>query len=68
MECPLDLEVFSLDSDEKRSRIVRRLGTTQSFPVSGGKVAIGTWQQIVLCDFDERPRDREVMVTVVGDP
>lgn len=43
------------------------MGTTQSFPLSGGKLAIGTWQQIVLCDFDERPREREVMVTVVGE-
>lgn len=43
------------------------MGTTQGFPISGGKLAIGTWQQIVLCDFDERPREREVMVTVVGE-
>jgi len=28
---------------------------------------IGEWQQIVLCDFDDRPRDREVTVTVVGE-
>jgi thiamine phosphate synthase YjbQ (UPF0047 family) len=42
------------------------MGTAKSFPVSGGKVAVGTWQQIVLCDFDDRPRDREITVTVVG--
>jgi thiamine phosphate synthase YjbQ (UPF0047 family) len=29
-------------------------------------VHLGTWQQIVLCDFDDRPRDREVTVTIVG--
>ena len=43
------------------------MGTTKSFPLSGGQVAVGTWQQIVLCDFDERAREREVTVTVVGE-
>jgi len=41
-------------------------GTAKSFPVVGGKVGIGTWQQIVLCDFDDRPRERQVIVTVAG--
>jgi secondary thiamine-phosphate synthase enzyme len=44
------------------------VGTARSFPVTGGEVAIGTWQQIVLCDFDDRPREREVIVTVTGEP
>jgi secondary thiamine-phosphate synthase enzyme len=43
------------------------IGTAKSFPVSGGAIHIGTWQQIVLCDFDDRPRQREVVVTVVGE-
>ncbi len=43
------------------------IGTAKSYPVDGGKLRIGTWQQIVLCDFDDRPRDREVVVTVVGE-
>jgi secondary thiamine-phosphate synthase enzyme len=43
------------------------IGTAKSFPVTAGRLALGTWQQIVLCDFDERPRTREVMVTVVGE-
>jgi secondary thiamine-phosphate synthase enzyme len=43
------------------------IGTAKSFPVSGGRIRIGTWQQIVLCDFDDRPRDRKVTVTVIGD-
>lgn len=43
------------------------VGTARSFPVTGGKVAIGTWQQIVLCDFDDRPRERHVVITVVGE-
>jgi secondary thiamine-phosphate synthase enzyme len=44
------------------------IGTAKSFPVAKGALLIGTWQQIVLCDFDDRPRQREVVVTVVGEP
>jgi len=43
------------------------LGTARSYPVRGGALALGTWQQVVLCDFDERPREREVTVTVTGE-
>ena len=43
------------------------MGTAKSFPLADGRLAIGTWQQIVLCDFDERSRERDVMVTVVGE-
>jgi len=43
------------------------IGTTRSFPVAAGTLALGTWQQIVLCDFDERPRERRIIVTVVGE-
>jgi thiamine phosphate synthase YjbQ (UPF0047 family) len=32
-----------------------------------GKLAIGQWQQVVLCDFDSRPRERQVVVTIVGE-
>ena len=42
------------------------MGTAKSFPVSKGAVYLGTWQQIVMCDFDDRPREREITVTVVG--
>ncbi len=43
------------------------MGTAKSFPIAGGRLGTGAWQQIVLCDFDERPREREVTVTVVGE-
>ena len=43
------------------------VGTARSYPVRKGRVGIGTWQQIVLCDFDDGPRDRQVLVTVVGE-
>ena len=43
------------------------VGTARSFPVIDGAPNLGTWQQIILCDFDDRPREREITVTVVGE-
>ncbi|MBM3813523.1 MAG: YjbQ family protein [Acidimicrobiia bacterium] len=43
------------------------MGTSKTFPVRDGSVHVGTWQQIILCDFDDRPRQREVVVTVYGE-
>lgn len=34
-------------------------------PIENGKLVLGTWQQIVLIDFDTRPREREILVKVV---
>ena len=43
------------------------VGTARSFPVEHGRLVLGTWQQIVLVDFDNRARDRKLVVQVVGD-
>jgi secondary thiamine-phosphate synthase enzyme len=43
------------------------LGTARTYPVCGGALYLGTWQQIVLCDFDDRGRNREITVTVFGE-
>jgi secondary thiamine-phosphate synthase enzyme len=42
------------------------IGPSLTVPVVGGALALGTWQQIVLIDFDDRPRRREVHVQVVA--
>ena len=42
------------------------LGPSLTVPVVGGVPALGTWQQIVLLDFDDRPRERTVSVQVVS--
>ncbi|MFB3926154.1 MAG: secondary thiamine-phosphate synthase enzyme YjbQ [Syntrophales bacterium] len=42
------------------------LGPSLSVPVIEGRLALGTWQQIVFIDFDNRPRDRKVLVQVTG--
>jgi secondary thiamine-phosphate synthase enzyme len=40
------------------------IGPSVSIPVVGGELALGTWQQVVLLDFDDRPRQRSVHVHV----
>ena len=42
------------------------IGPSEAIPVSGGRMALGTWQQLVLVDFDDRPRRRTVIVQVLG--
>lgn len=42
------------------------LGPSITVPMVDGGLTLGTWQQIVLLDFDTRGRDREVIVQVVG--
>ena len=37
-----------------------------SIPLSGGRLLLGTWQQIVLLDFDNRPRQRTIQGQVIG--
>ncbi len=43
------------------------MGPGITLPVSGGKIVLGTWQQIVLIDHDNRPRSRHVFVQVMGE-
>ncbi|TML30597.1 MAG: YjbQ family protein [Actinobacteria bacterium] len=42
------------------------VGPSESIPVVGGELALGTWQQVVLLDFDDRPRQRSVHVHVIS--
>jgi len=42
------------------------LGPSLTVPILNGRLALGTWQQIVLIDFDNRPRKRQVIVQVSG--
>jgi secondary thiamine-phosphate synthase enzyme len=42
------------------------IGPSETVPVVDGQLALGTWQQLVLIDFDDRPRTRTVTVQVVS--
>lgn len=43
------------------------LGASLVVPFSNKRLSLGTWQQIVLVDFDNRPRSREVVLQITGD-
>jgi secondary thiamine-phosphate synthase enzyme len=42
-------------------------GPSLAIPIENGRPVLGTWQQIVLLDFDNRPRTREIMVQLMGE-
>ncbi|MBW1765143.1 MAG: YjbQ family protein, partial [Deltaproteobacteria bacterium] len=43
------------------------LGPSLHIPLVNGRLTMGTWQQIVLLDFDNRPRKRRIIMQVIGD-
>ena len=43
------------------------IGSSLSVPFSNGKLLLGTWQQIILVDFDNRPRRREIILQITGE-
>jgi secondary thiamine-phosphate synthase enzyme len=43
------------------------LGSSFTLPVVDGAPVLGTWQQVVLIDFDNRPRSRNLIVQVMGE-
>lgn len=43
------------------------LGPSLTLPFAEGRLLLGTWQQIILVDFDNRPRSRRVVAQVMGE-
>jgi secondary thiamine-phosphate synthase enzyme len=55
--------------DDNGSSHVRAalLGPSVTVPFANGELALGTWQQIMLLEFDTSPRRREVVMQVIGE-
>jgi len=55
--------------DDNGSSHVRAalLGPSLTVPFADGTLLLGTWQQIMLIEFDTRPRKREIVIQIVGD-
>ena len=55
--------------DDNGSSHVRAalLGPSLTVPVVDGALTLGTWQQIMLLEFDTRPRQREVILQIIGE-
>jgi secondary thiamine-phosphate synthase enzyme len=43
------------------------MGPGITLPITDGQVVLGTWQQVVVIDHDNRPRDRRVFIQVLGE-
>ena len=43
------------------------IGPSLHIPIIDGKLTLGTWQQIVLLDFDNRPRERLIIMQMLGE-
>jgi len=43
------------------------LGPSLSVPIVAGRLTLGTWQQIILVDFDTKPRTRTIICQIIGD-
>jgi secondary thiamine-phosphate synthase enzyme len=54
------------DSNSHAHQRASIVGASEAVPISGGRLALGTWQQLVLIDFDDRPRERTVLVQVLS--
>ena len=42
-------------------------GPSLTIPFENGKLLLGTWQQVVLAEFDNKPRNRKVVVQIIGE-
>jgi secondary thiamine-phosphate synthase enzyme len=63
-----DYEHNRLNNDTNSHAHIRAaiVGPSETVPVRDGGLGLGTWQQLVLVDFDDRPRQRTVFVQVIG--
>ena len=43
------------------------MGASLTIPFLVGKIQLGTWQQIILCDFDNRARTRNILIQMIGE-
>lgn len=54
------------DSNSHAHQRATLVGPSETIPVLDGRLALGTWQQLVLIDFDDRPRERTVVVQITS--
>lgn len=54
------------DSNSHAHQRASLIGPSEVIPIHGGELVLGTWQQLVLIDFDDRPRERTVTLQVSG--
>ena len=67
--CEADYRHHQRGGDDNGSSHVRAalLGPSLTVPFEDGDLVLGTWQQIMLLEFDTRARQREIVIQIVGD-
>ena len=63
---PYEHNHLNSDTNSHAHQRASIVGPSETIPVTGGRLALGTWQQLVLIDFDDRPRERSVLVQVIS--
>ncbi len=56
---------LNYDTNSHAHQRASLIGPSEQVPVRDGRLALGTWQQLVIIDFDDRPRERTVYVQVL---
>lgn len=54
------------DSNSHAHQRATVIGPSETVPIVDGRLVLGTWQQLVLIDFDDRPRERTVVVQIAS--
>jgi secondary thiamine-phosphate synthase enzyme len=63
---PYEHNRLNYDSNSHAHIRAAIVGPSESIPIDAGRLLLGTWQEIVLLDFDDRPRERTVLVSVLS--
>lgn len=54
------------DSNSHAHQRATLIGPSEIIPILDGRLVLGTWQQLVLIDFDDRPRERTIVVQITS--
>src|SRR5688500_8062975 len=65
-EGPYEHNRLNYDSNSHAHIRAAIVGPSVQIPIDAGRLMLGTWQEVVLIDFDDRARERTVLVTVLS--
>ena len=57
---------LNYDSNSHSHIRAAMFGPSEQIPIDAGRLLLGTWQEVVLVDFDDRARERTVLVTILS--
>jgi secondary thiamine-phosphate synthase enzyme len=63
---PYEHNILNGDTNAHAHLQAALIGPSETIPLVDGRLVLGTWQQVVLLDFDDRPRQRTVTVQVAS--